>query len=542
MAEHLAAWDLRASVPVLTKMVQACREHLGDGSTYLLGRAIATLTDLRQQAGDEKALGDYAAWIRDVHPKNGDRDWRSLLRPMWRNPDHPAIVAAARAMFEGDKSPWTERFLRDGNTHDLFKTPLLGLASFRQRLLVELADQAPAGKIKLHEECYGFLEVTGAYSGGAAIHSSLDPLAPEGVAEVPFRVCDFDAFQLADHAGAPRCEVYWPVKERDRAVMACVAFLSKYGERFKFSPLTRSPDDWPREDRPRMAFPRRDRPATRAEFGRAEAVFSLDGAAKVRAWNLPAFPMPAAWVALKDRPYRTQCYDPKTKKTGTRTDYRQSGFVWQAEETWQDGRWRRYFGFVGSGQVAKVAAEEIEFPAPGYDWAKLSDGIDCRLSRRLVEKPPTNAADGPAEPLMGGPVIVQVELRNRSGVEQSLPTEVMREDPKAGPMLHPGIQLRLRYTASKDANRGASLEDDGTDWRDVAPKQRQSLNIGAATRGAAPAATFATFALDLEDWFDLSRPGGYRFQVVFDRRAGAFAEGDSQELQFSLSKGDPKSR
>ncbi|MBC7807701.1 MAG: hypothetical protein H7145_16330 [Akkermansiaceae bacterium] len=35
------------------------------------------------------------------------------------------------------------------------------------------------------------------------------------------------------------------------------------------------------------------------------------------------------------------------------------GKIYQAEEEWDGKRWRRYYGFVGSHTIAKVAADEI---------------------------------------------------------------------------------------------------------------------------------------------------------------------------------------
>ena len=41
----------------------------------------------------------------------------------------------------------------------------------------------------------------------------------------------------------------------------------------------------------------------------------------------------------------------------------QDGVVWQAEEVWQDGKWVRYYGFIGRYVVAKVPAAEVEVVA-----------------------------------------------------------------------------------------------------------------------------------------------------------------------------------
>jgi hypothetical protein len=40
--------------------------------------------------------------------------------------------------------------------------------------------------------------------------------------------------------------------------------------------------------------------------------------------------------------------------------YAQEGLVWQAEEDFEGGKWKRYYGFVGKHVIAQVPAEDIE--------------------------------------------------------------------------------------------------------------------------------------------------------------------------------------
>jgi len=39
----------------------------------------------------------------------------------------------------------------------------------------------------------------------------------------------------------------------------------------------------------------------------------------------------------------------------------QSGLIWQAEEVLQNGKWVRYYGFVGRHVLQKVPADQIDF-------------------------------------------------------------------------------------------------------------------------------------------------------------------------------------
>src|SRR5262249_47896691 len=194
-----------------------------------LGSAIVRFTRLRLDAGDSAALNDYAAWVRTVRPADESHSFRDVLGPMWQNPAHQAVAAEAAAVFNDKHSPSTMRFLLAFNTRDWLDTPRVGLPGFRKRLLVELADTSPAGKLKLNAEGYGFMEVTNAYSGGEAIHTAGDPLAPKPGAELTFRVCDYYAFHLSRLDGAPRCELYWPPARRAKALAASAALPQQHG-------------------------------------------------------------------------------------------------------------------------------------------------------------------------------------------------------------------------------------------------------------------------------------------------------------------------
>lgn len=511
LAEHLAAWDPPASVPVARKMVKACRDYIeGEGkadsdATSELGRAIARLTKRRQSAGDAQALDDYADWIRTLQPKAVSHSFRALLEPLWRHPDHPAMRAAAEALFAKADSPWAERFLRTYGTNDLFETPLLGLPGFRKRLLVELTDPRPAGTLKLNAEGYGYAAVEGVSTGGAAIHSAGDPRAPKPGSEIVFRVCDYYAWRLSRLDGTPRCELYWPLADRDRAVVQCVAFLTKYGARYKFNATVAALQEWPYTDRARMTFPTRDRPATADEAKQGLAIFALAGAKDIRALRLP-FPLKAKWVTLKDYPevlrYTPSAREDRDKiKVGTD----QAGLVWQAEEAGG----RRWYGFVGRYVVAKVPAAEIEFPATDDTWATLTGGIDCRLS--------------PAA--KGGVPLVRVELRNRSGRDRIVPAQFMRSE-KARLALHAGLRLHLEYTPHIGPHK------DPPRYEMLTPKTIAHFRAGKAVRTAGPATTFADFTFEPGAAFDVSRTGTYRLHLVFHRDDGAPAEGTSRVVEF----------
>ena len=67
------------------------------------------------------------------------------------------------------------------------------------------------------------------------------------------------------------------------------------------------------------------------------------------------FPQMARWKTLDKFPIRY-----RGQKEGP-TEYDRAGYIWQAEEVLIDGKWQRYYGFVGNHTIAKVPAEEVEF-------------------------------------------------------------------------------------------------------------------------------------------------------------------------------------
>ena len=111
MAAMLAEWDSKAALPVLKARVERCARVVQAGQEtgqrfHGMETGIASLTNLRVKAGDPEALNDYAGWVRTVTPGQFDSAPIAMFEPLWRNPDHPAMIAAAAALFEDPKSPW----------------------------------------------------------------------------------------------------------------------------------------------------------------------------------------------------------------------------------------------------------------------------------------------------------------------------------------------------------------------------------------------------------------------------------------------------
>jgi hypothetical protein len=135
---------------------------------------------------------------------------------------------------------------------------------------------------------------------------------------------------------------------------------------------------------------------------------------------------------------------------------------------------------------------------------------------------------------VGEPLVLRVQLRNRSGLEKSVPAEFVRNDPK-GPALHVGIRPRLFHAKAKaDVNQDTEKREE---WKELTLKATASFQPGAAAKTAAPGETFVEFQIDLARWFDITQAGAYRVQLDFNKRGGGLAIGSSQEIRFQFAEG-----
>jgi hypothetical protein len=512
LALHL--WDEKAALPLMADLTPRCREA---GEWYRYRDLIAA----RLAAGDRKGLDDYVKWVRTAKPDTVEHFQElEVFRLMWENPTHPGMAAAAESLFADKSSPWVprlhnvgteERFAR-GSTRllisSLLTSRLLTFPGFRKTVLAELANKGGRGTVQATRDgvLYQDLEGVASWSFGGRRG---DPEIPKEGIHGTFRVCDFIAFQIGeDIPGAPRCETYWPEKRRDAAVAACAEFLKHYGDH--------TGSRWEG-----MRLPRLDKPATREQARKGEAIFSLEGEGEVRTVKLTAFPAPARWVTLKELPYEERSPDPDTGKVMITLAYQQDGQVYQAEEVFKEGKWRRYYGFVGSHRVARVPAEEIEFPPPeegrrSSTWVRLADGIDGRL---LLARPQREDDEEwvPRWPSGAAPSFV-LDLWNRSGTDRPLP------DLK-------GVRPRLYYSRETVSRRGELVPTASrlADWAELEPRPSVALNVDAG-RLLAPAEKVSAYTFDLRDWFEVARPGFYRLVLPSDK-----GDERAREIRFSVA-------
>jgi hypothetical protein len=533
MAAMLAEWDGRAALPVLKarvdRSVWAARATQQAGERiYGLEAAIASLTELRVRAGDPQALDDYAVWIRTLTTRGFPYFRLEIFESLWSHPDHPAVAAAAAAMFEDPRSPWYPLTLPRDIEADrirvdlLLASPLLGLTSFRTLVLRALADRTRLGTVETDAEGR-VVEIEGNYktvrdANSTSVEVDLpgepstrreSPFKP-GPKAKPLRVADEACERLQILMGIPHFRKEWPLARRDEAIAACAAYLKRYGDRFRENEAARAigaADPAARMfEKALLAFDPLDHPATAEEVAAGRAIFSLVGdGAEVRHVPLPSFPIAARWTKLAvfpDEPPIMTVSDGR----GHSVPYiegLQTGRVWQAEEVRQGDGWRRYYGFVGRHALTRVPAEDIEFvPPPG--WAPLSADLDGRI---VVKEAATD-----------GPIPIELLLRNHHGVETAAPSDLVRET-GGGFTIREGIAFRLTRVSERPelllfAMGGAREKPFPPEVIAVRPVLRHPA--GAPPRALAPAAAAVALRLDLRTLFPIDRPGRYRLEITFD--------------------------
>jgi hypothetical protein len=527
MGAILATWDERASLPLLKDLMKGCRarsdrwraQENPQNADQGLASSLAKFTLIRVRLGDLEALDEYAAWLRTTSPKMLEYGTFEALQPLLTRPDHPALASAAQWLFNDPKSPWVPllpeaRGEQSPPFQNLFASPLMAVAGFREGVLAGLADRTPLGTVERGENGVIHHKIKNL----PTMNSSSSNLDLEGVpvgVEFPFRSCDYLASKLSDLEGCPRCDLFWPETRRDEAVAACVAYLKRFGTSFR-AEAPPGTHDFP-GPKAHLRFPTLGKPATPEDVASARAIFSLEGQGETRLASLPGLPQKARWVTLKDTPVDRTYYPGGV----TRREYDTDGYVWQAEEVRKGDGWERFYGFVGHHVVARAPASEIEFAGQFGPWWNLKGGLDARTE--LVEPRTTGF-----EP--GRPILVATHIRNRLGVARPSPMEFVRPGPDGKPALRKGVNLSLWHSTSRGPSSGLNQISPNDV---IVPKRDAHFDPGEGTRPLTPLEAFEAMRLDLNDWFDLTRPGRYRLRVTFAADCG-IGEGSASEVYFQV--------
>jgi hypothetical protein len=517
LAMKLLEWDAPATKPLLAGVTTRCRESQ---SWYRYQELIFE----RALAGDTGGLDDYVKWVRSVTPEIiGHREAWVYFQLMWNYPNHPGMAEAAEWLFTNNSSPWVPLLRVDKEGRGVCEwgqflgSPLLAFSGFRKAVLARLLDKS--GKGTVHAERDGLSYDLSGIPSSSEGRTYPDPEVPKEGIRGTFRICDFVAWKIGEEIpGAPRCELYWLQERRDAAVAACAEFLRHYG------PHVAGHDD--------LNLPRLNRLATKEQVRKGDAIFSLEDEGKVRVVKLPELPMYAHWVTLKDLPYEKHTVDPKTGKERQTLAYQQDGKVYQAEEVFKEGKWQRYFGFVGAHRVARVPAAEIEFPPPesgGWteplEWLRLGDGFDCRLE-------PTRPKDEVDEDFVprwpaGSAPVCGLELWNRSGVEREMPD------------LATGVRPRLYYSPETVSRQGMLVPAAAraNAWEELKPLAGATLKMVPHKRLATAERVLAC-RIDVASWFPVQRGGFYR--LVLTSRGGSSEE--AREFRFSVAPAEKREK
>ena len=523
MGLALASWDERAALPILRDLMKGCRSRTdrwreqalrADGYRSQVALYLAQFAEIRVKLGDSAAFDEYADWLRSSTPIMVAYVKFDVFKPLLAYPDQPALASAARWMFNDPKSAWIPLFSEERREQilhheNLFASPLMVVAGFREAALGGLADKSPLGTV----ECTGgqvlTLKIKDEERNGGARFSPKE--VARGV-KYPFRHCDLVAKNLSSLEGCPQIELFWPEGRRDEAVAACVAYVTKFGASLT-AELGRPPQV-------RLKLPILGKPATPGDVASARAIFSLEGQGETRLASMPGLPQPASWVNLKDSPVGGTSAD-GVKHLAYDTD----GYVWQAEEVKKGDAWERFYGFVGHHVIGRAPAAEIEFRG-GWRWWPLKGGLDATTA--MVDTRPAGY-----EP--GRPVLVKALIRNRLGVAHSSPTEFVRPAADGKPALRKGLKVVVWYTGRGGSRAGVTGLVEPTDV--VEPKRDAHFEPGQESRLLAPLESFEAMQLDLNDWFDLTKPGIYFVAVSFTADSG-MGDCESVRSDFTIREDD----
>ncbi|MBN1910767.1 MAG: hypothetical protein JW818_13560 [Pirellulales bacterium] len=535
MACCLARWEPEAALPALRRLTATCHKAMNaskaaDGSMAVSfpdrSDCLEVLVLARAGTGDLAVLDDYATWVR--------RGEVGVMELLYRYRDHPKMAETARRLFLDKASPWRPRLAPVWASQQKrlslaeLRSPRITLPAFRERLLQLLEDREQVGQavVESRERILLGLE----HPDEEASTTPDDPLCPPPGAKVPYRMCDACAYALSGLEGAPRCKLFWPEKERDRAVAQCRAFLKQYGYRYQ---LADEPVDASGGKKTflepyfdgggtydigtRFALPILDHPATPEDVREGRAVFSLAGPGKTRILKTVSLPL---------RAIRRNAKGPPVNEKGERilTWFDGDGWVWQAEQQQQpDGRWQTFFGYVGPNGLEKVPAEELNLPTPSAICDFPSSWAMWNPNRRREPLPMTKRLDavwtvsrkvqpgGVIRHAAGKPLVCTLAIRNHSGVEQAVPPIALKSDGTPPPDNAVTLDIHVR----RRAGFPILYPLEPTLWTDVPPRKTSRFTLKPRFSSLGPAEERAILRFDVTEHFDLSQPGMYRVSVTF---------------------------
>jgi hypothetical protein len=373
----LAKWDRKSALPLIhrclvdLRMPMQNQPLIGNQGLENLAERFALLAEAGVQAGDDAIVHDYVAWLRATAASDFSFFHLSIFMPLWRHSENPKMTELARWLFLAEDSPWHPiHDLKPLNSSRMINSPLVGVPAFRELLKREFTNTSPIGHFTVSREGLSLEAMHSMMS--AASYYAPDVELPKSAEKQPLRACDFYALQISRLEGCPRYELYWPEKRRDAVLKDVAQFLDQWGNCFRDRSQSLDHLTYHFGSTPPFRLSRLLRPATPEDVAAGRAIFSLRDkpGAQVRVVPLKPYPSVARWKTLKQFLLREPGVMewPKDENTADRKvwaglpkePFDREGLIWQAEEVQREGKWHRYYGFVGNHMIAKVPAEEIE--------------------------------------------------------------------------------------------------------------------------------------------------------------------------------------
>ncbi|KPL03342.1 MAG: hypothetical protein AMK75_01630, partial [Planctomycetes bacterium SM23_65] len=174
-----------------------------------------------------------------------------------------------------------------------------------------------------------------------------------------------------------------------------------------------------------------------------------------------------------------------------------------------------------------AAAEEVDLSFPsredGIEWQDIPGGLGCGVK---MPEPPRRGV-GKAKFLKpGDPLVVEVYIRNRRGVERKLPSVFYRSAAQGGPAFRKGVSLKMYWSAFYPP------VPDPYDRKP--PKSGNLVHLHPQTfvpvdpgRTLKSGGSFKAFSFDLREFFRMNAEGSYSFEFEFDKEELGFPPGES---------------
>ena len=556
---RLLAWEPATAMPMVQAVWTRLRTEYkppkdrGDSQWSSQLIILAHLASERLRLGDGSAASEYAGLIRPTEPEWFSYQMLTAFEPLYQFPDDPILRETAEWIFNDPASRWSglfepERRFDFDKRWDLVASSLIRSSGWRQSLETHLGDQAEYATARLTPNNpantgYQLRYKTKSGSSGSYGLTKVDDQAPGADVGIVIRVADQVAWKLSTLDGAPRFELHWPLARREAAIELIRTYLRRYGSRFVTERPTRTRlnlDGF--EKSAFLDFPKLDHPATSAEVADRLAIFSLeptDGPVpERRIVPLTEHPLEAQWIP-PELPSKSEDYRPNENL----------GRVWQAEEVLESGQWKRYFGFVGNHAIERVPAAQLLFTSNYNGVMPDSSNWEVHYQGPLLDRgtPAPGMRQLPADFPVGRPLKVSFVFRNLSGVDHSLPLDLVRQRDGKVIALANGLHLDLHWAAPivTDPRRRLNIVDGSKPQSDEEFGRRLELKPevsrfeeGAASQDLGPGANAAPVELDLRDLFTIDQPGRYRLRVQYGVEADPTIP-SWRSLQFTVGPGQP---